>query len=138
MTPTRRRIDITRYRKLVSQAAPVIIETEAENERALAAIEKLMHKGASRTAEEDALLKLLSHLVDQFESKAYPIPSSSPAEMIAFLLDQRGLKPISLAGVIGSRGRVSEILSGKRSVSKDQARRLSDFFHVGIECFIEK
>src|SRR5437899_11797701 len=110
MTPARRNIDIARYRKLVSQAAPVVIETEAENERALAAIEKLMRKGDRRTPEEQALLKLLSHLVEQFESRTYPIEASSPAEIIEFLLEQRGLKPIDLADVIGSRGRVSEML----------------------------
>lgn len=131
-----RRMDIARYRRLVSQAAPVVIETEADNDRALAAIEKLIQKGDGRRAEEEALLKLLSHLVEQFESRAYPIAASSPAEMTAFLLEQRGLKPIALAEVLGSRGRVSEILSGKRSVSKEQARRLADFFHVGVECFL--
>jgi HTH-type transcriptional regulator/antitoxin HigA len=56
--------------------------------------------------------------------------------MAAFLLEQRGLKPSALWPVIGSKGRVSEILSGKRAISKDQAKKLAAFFHVGVELFI--
>lgn len=51
--------------------------------------------------------------------------------MVAFLLEQRGLKPGALWRVLGLKGRVSEILSGKRAISKDQAKKLATFFHVG-------
>jgi HTH-type transcriptional regulator/antitoxin HigA len=113
-----------------------MIETEAENERVLAIVERLMVKGEKRTPEEDAILNLLVHLMEEFEGKAYPIGKASPAEMIGFLLEQRGLKPVALSEVLGSRGRVSEILAAKRSVSKEQAKRLGDFFHVSAAAFI--
>jgi antitoxin component HigA of HigAB toxin-antitoxin module len=61
---------------------------------------------------------------------------AAPAETIAFLLEQRGLKPSALAEVLGSRGRVSEILAAKRSISKEQAKRLEEFFHVSAAAFI--
>jgi HTH-type transcriptional regulator/antitoxin HigA len=56
--------------------------------------------------------------------------------MVAFLLDQRGLTASGLWPVIGSKGRVSEILSGKRGISKDQAKKLAAFFHVGVDLFL--
>ena len=122
--------------KEIPDVAPVIIEYEEENERVLAIVERLMAKGEKRSVEEDAILNLLVHLVEQFEAKAYPIGEAKPAEMISFLLEQRGLKPIALAEVLGSRGRVSEILAAKRSVSKEQAKRLGEFFHVSAAAFI--
>jgi HTH-type transcriptional regulator/antitoxin HigA len=131
-----RSIDPGRYRRLIAAVSPALIETEEENERVLAIIEKLMAKAEKRSPEEEAILNLLVHLVEQFEEQAYPIGQAAPAEMIAFLLEQRGLKPIALAEVLGSRGRVSEILGGKRSVSKDQAKRLAEFFHVSPIAFI--
>jgi HTH-type transcriptional regulator/antitoxin HigA len=67
---------------------------------------------------------------------AYPMGEASPGEGIAFLLEQRGLKPVVLAKVLGSRGRVSEILSAKRSISKKQAKKLGEFFHVSAAAFI--
>jgi HTH-type transcriptional regulator/antitoxin HigA len=132
----RQRLDSSRYRRLVAEVSPTIIETEEENERVLAIVERLMAKAEKRTPEEDAILNLLVHLVEQFEDRAYPTGDAAPAEMIAFLLEQRGLKPIALADVLGSRGRVSEILAAKRSVSKEQAKKLGEFFHVSAAAFI--
>ena len=88
------------------------------------------------TPEEDALLELLTGLVAAFESKAYPIPKSDPAAIVVFLLEQRGLKSSDLCPVLGSKSRVSEILSGKRAISKDQAKKLAAFFEVRADLFI--
>jgi antitoxin component HigA of HigAB toxin-antitoxin module len=56
--------------------------------------------------------------------------------MVAFLLEQRGLSPSALWPVLGSKGRVSEILSGKRAIGKDQAKKPAAFFRVGVALFI--
>jgi HTH-type transcriptional regulator/antitoxin HigA len=132
----KRSLDPGRYRRLVAEVSPAIIETAEENERVLAIVEKLMARGENRSPEEDAILNLLVHLVQQFEEKVYPMRDAAPAEMIAFLLEQRGLKPVALAEILGSRGRVSEILAAKRSISKEQAKRLGEFFHVSVAAFI--
>jgi len=56
--------------------------------------------------------------------------------MVAFLLEQREIKPRDLWPVLGSKSRVSEILSGKREISKDQAKKLAAFFRVNFGVFI--
>jgi HTH-type transcriptional regulator/antitoxin HigA len=56
--------------------------------------------------------------------------------MLAFLLEQRGLEPHDLWAVVGSKSRVSEMLSGKRAISKAQAKKLAAFFHVPLDLFI--
>lgn len=125
------------YTRLVARAAPKVISTEEENERVLAIIEPLMAKGDSkRTAEEGALLELLADLVHDFEEKVYPIPDSTPAEMLNFLMEENGLKQKDLALVLGASSRVSEILSGKRRVSREQAKRLAGRFHMSMEAFL--
>lgn len=130
-------LDLKRYGRLLAKAAPRVIKTEEENERALAIVESLLKKGEKNlTPEEDELLDLLTDLIHDFEEKAYPIPKSEPHEMVAFLLEQRGLTPKDLWPVIGSKSRVSEILAGKRSISKAQAKKLADFFHVRADLFI--
>jgi HTH-type transcriptional regulator / antitoxin HigA len=130
-------IDLKQYGRLLAKAAPTIIRTQAENDRMLAIVESLMAKGEDNLSpEEDALLELLVDLIHDFESTAYPIPKSAPHEALAFLLEQRGLKPSDLWPVLGSKSRVSEILAGKRSISKEQAKKLSEFFRVGVALFI--
>ena len=137
MSTTTIDLDTKRYGRLLAKALPTVIKSEDDNNRMLAIIEDLMAKGEDGlTAEEDALLELLVDLVHDFEEKHYPLPSSPPHRMVAFLLEQRGLKPSALWAVLGSKGRVSEILSGKRAISKEQARKLAAFFHVGVELFI--
>ena len=87
--------------------------------------------------EEDALIDLLTNLIRDYEATAYPPRAKSrPHQMVAFLLEQRDLKPSDLWPIIGSKGRVSEILTGKRSISKEQAKKLAAFFHVRTDLFI--
>src|SRR5216684_9427033 len=90
-------LDLKRYGRLLARAVPKVIKTEEENERALAIVESLMEKGEENlTPEEDALLELLTDLIHDFESKAYTISKSEPHEMLAFLIEQRGLAPKDL------------------------------------------
>jgi HTH-type transcriptional regulator / antitoxin HigA len=130
-------LDEKRYGKLLLKTLPKVIETKAENDRMLAVVESLLEKGEDGlTPEEDALIELLTGLIHDFESKAYPIPKSTPHEVTGYLLERRGLQPSDLWPVLGSKSRVSEILSGKRSISKEQAKKLAEFFRVGVELFI--
>src|SRR5438552_7817372 len=130
-------LDLKRYGRLLARTAPKVVKTEEENERLLAVVESLMEKGEENfTPEEDALLELLTNLIHDFESKAYPIPKSEPHKQVAFLLEQRGLKPVDVWPVIGSKSRVSELLAGKRSISKEQAKKLAEFFHVRADLFL--
>jgi HTH-type transcriptional regulator/antitoxin HigA len=131
-------IDLKRYGRLLAKAAPRVIATEEENGRAIAIVESLVQKGErSMTPEEDALLDLLTNLIRDYEAMAYPRrEESSPHEMVAFLLEQRGLAPKDLWPVIGSKGRVSEILAGRRSISKEQAKKLAGFFRLRADLFI--
>ena len=131
-------IDVERYGQLLAKTVPRVIMTDEENVRALTIVESLMEKGErDMTPEEDALLDLLTNLVRDYEAHAYPPrEKSKPHEIVVFLLGQRGLAAKDLWPVIGSKGRVSEIVAGKRPVSKEQAKKLAEFFHVGVDLFI--
>ncbi len=137
MSTTTIDLDTKRYGRLLARALPTVIKSEDENNRMLAIIENLMAKGEHNlTPEEDALLELLVDLVHDYEEKHDSLPPNRPHKMVAFLLEQRGLKPSDLWPLLGSKGRVSEILSWKRAISKAQAKRLAAFFHVGVSLFL--
>jgi HTH-type transcriptional regulator / antitoxin HigA len=123
------------YGDLLAQHQPKAIETEAENEAAIMLAESLEHR--QRTPEEDALLELLIILIEKFEEASYPVPNVEPGKMLLHLMEARNMKQQEeLVGVIGSRGVVSEIVNGKRSISKAQAKALSQLFHVSPSLFI--
>lgn len=133
---TTRKIDPIRYRRLVSRALPAVIETEEENLRMLAVVEKLMGKGENLSAEEDKLLKLLARLIEDFEEKFYHLSEAEPLEVLHHLMEARDVKPKQLWQVFGSKGITSEVLNGKRAISKTHARALANYFHVPAGLFI--
>ena len=131
-----RRIDPTRYRRLLSRTMPVLIESEEENERMLAVVEKLMDKGENLSPEEEKLLKLFVRLIEDFENRYYHPKEAEPIEVLQHLMEARGVKQTHLWELFGSKGVASEVLSGKRGISKTQARALANYFHVSADLFI--
>jgi len=129
-------IDTKRYSRLLASTTPRVIETKKEYAGALQKIEELMDQGAHRTPEEGALLALLVSLVQSYEEKHYPIYNPSPVEMLRYLMEKLGLKQADLVPVFGSSGYVSDVVNGRRGISKAHARGLAEFFHVAVELFI--
>ena len=132
---TTKRINSTRYRQLLAEAMPVVIETVAQNVRALAFVEKLMSKGERLNAEEMALLKLLTKLIQDFEEHHYTPRNVTPQETLRHLMEERGLKQSDLLSVFGSKGIASEVVNGKRAISKAQIKSLAEFFNVPVSVF---
>lgn len=131
------RIDPKKYGRLLSRALPIVIETEEENERMLAAVEQLVAKGEDKlTPEEGRLLKLMVRLIEDFEESAYPMPDAKPHEVLQHLLEARELRQADLLPIFGSRGYTSDIANGKRGISKEHAKELGQFFHVSPELFL--
>jgi HTH-type transcriptional regulator/antitoxin HigA len=130
------KINPQKYGRLLSKTLPVIIKTEEENERAITIVEELLAKGGKLSTEESALLELLGKLIADFEEKFYQPREASPQEVLIERINARGLKQKDLIEVLGSKSRVSEIIGGKREITKAQAKALADFFKVSAELFI--
>jgi|SRR5215467_15854755 len=133
-------IDKAKYRKLVSRVSPMVINSEAENERILAEIAQLMRRPeGSLSPEESALFDLMVKLVEDFEAKAYPIDTSdrTPLDALKFLMEQNELTPAELARQVGvSRGNLTDVLKGRREISKELARELAKRFKLSVAAFI--
>lgn len=122
------------YAQLLVQYQPQLITTEAENEAMLAVVDQLMQR--ERTPSEDQLFELLVALIEKFEQEYYPIPDATPLEMLQFFMDSNGTRQVDLVGVIGSEGVVSEIVHGKRQISKNAAKALGEYFNVSYKLFL--
>lgn len=128
-------IDKDAYTALLAEYQPKVITTEEENDRALEIVEKLMMV-KNRTREQSAVLKLLVILIEKFEDEHYQLNAATPKSILLHFMEARGVRQEDLIGVIGSRGVVSEVVNGKRSISKAQAKALGEYFHVSPELFI--
>lgn len=127
-------IDSVSYGQLLRETLPRVIETDEENERLLAVLEQL-DELPSRTPEQESLAELLTMLIQQFEAR-YDLGSALPLEALRSLMEDRGLRQRDLLGVFGSSSVASDVLNGKREISKLHARRLAEYFRVPVSLFI--
>jgi len=113
-----------------------VIKTEEEYESALARIEELMDAELG-TAEGDEL-ELLATLVEVYEEKHYPIALPDPIDAIRFRMEQAGLTRHDLEPYLGSRSKVSEVLSGKRTLSLKMIRALNTGLGIPAEALLQE
>jgi HTH-type transcriptional regulator/antitoxin HigA len=112
-----------------------IIKTEAEYEAMLKRIEVLMDADPG-TPEEDEL-DLLSLLVEHYEEEQYPIGPPTPLGAIEFFMDQKGLTNADMVQYLGSPSKVSEVLNGKRALSKTMIRKLVEGLGIPADILLE-
>src|ERR1700704_2211132 len=129
-------IDNKKYARVLAKVLPRVITTGEEHERLLAEVEKLMDKGERRTAEEDAALELMVRLIKDYEEEHHPLPDPSPHEMLVYLMEQWNLKQADLLPIFKSKGYASDVINGKRGISKVHAKQLAEFFKVSPNLFI--
>lgn len=132
-------VDKTKYGLLLMETLPSAISNEKELERLTEEVDRLMTRGIRQgelSPEEESLLELLSVLIESYEDEHYPFPEVPPNEILKFLMEENDYKQSDLLHIFGSSGIASEVVNGKRSISKAQAKKLAEFFKVSVELFI--
>lgn len=110
------------------------IKTRADHEKALARAEALMDAKPGTPKGDE--LDVLTTLIEVYESKHYPIAPPGPIEAILFRMEQAGLTRKNLEPYLGGRGRVSEVLNGKRPLSLKMIRMLHADLGIPLESLI--
>jgi HTH-type transcriptional regulator/antitoxin HigA len=132
-----READNKKYARLLSRVLPAPITTETEYTRHLESVKQLMKKGEENLSrEEERLLELLAVLIERYEQKNYPATQVSPLQMLHHLMEAHNLAPKDVWPLFSSRGVASEVLHGKREISKAVAKKLGEYFHVSPALFI--
>ena len=129
-------IDPKRYGRLLARRLPVVIRTEKENERLIAELEEFDNRYDELTPEEREYSELLTVLIEAFEDNNYALEGSTPGSRLRSLMEEHGLRQRDLLDVFGSRGIASEVVSGKRAISKAQAKKLAELLHVPANLFL--
>lgn len=125
----------TVYADLLAKSLPRPIRTDAEYERLTNLLLELDER-EDLSPEEDALAEMLTLLIEDYEEKQYPLPTVAPHESLRALMEDRGLKHKDIWPVLGNKGAATEILSGRRAISKAQAKRLAAHLRVPVDLFL--
>ncbi|MBK5290377.1 MAG: transcriptional regulator [Acidobacteriia bacterium] len=100
-----------------------------------ALLETLAANETAQTPAMERFIETLTALVLQYEEEIHPGPGASPAGVLKYLMEERGLRQVDLVPILGGKSYVSQILSGHRPICKEAASRLAEFFRVSPHSF---
>jgi len=129
-----------RYFELVHQLPLIPIKSERQYDDAIAFLEPLVVKGeSSLDSGEAAYVEALCVFVEDYEQQHHRIKTRNltPIDLLKFLMSENQMKAIDLCKLLGSRSIASQILTGKRGLSKKHIIALSQRFKVEAGLFIE-
>jgi HTH-type transcriptional regulator / antitoxin HigA len=112
------------------------VRTKKDHARALAVIDHLVDEvGENEKHPLADVLDYLSNQVMAYEAAHVKIPDARPRDVLRFLMEQHGLSQSDLANC-APQSRISEILSGKREISKEIAKAFARRFNVPMSVFV--
>ncbi|MCK4597341.1 ImmA/IrrE family metallo-endopeptidase [bacterium] len=115
-----------------------VIKTEKDYESAMREIDKLMFLDPDKDTEKGDRLELLAFLISAYEEEHFPIGLPNPIEALRFRMEQQGLTQRDLMPYIGSRSKVSEVLSGKRRLTLKMIRALHKGLHIPADVLLQE
>lgn len=110
------------------------IKSKADYNLALKEIQELWN--AEPNTPDGDTLEILITLVEAYEEKHFPIDPPDPIEAIKFRMEQKGLRKVDLASMMGGKNRVSEVLSRKKPLTLKMIRNLHKEIGIPYESLI--
>lgn len=111
-----------------------ILKTEKEYKEALKRTIEIFY--AEESTPESDELDILLLLVKDYEDRNFVLPDPDPIEAVKLKLKEKGLKNKDLEPIIGSKGYVSLVLSGKKELTLKMAKGLHRFLGIPAEIFL--
>jgi HTH-type transcriptional regulator/antitoxin HigA len=111
------------------------IRTKADYRAALKEVERLWEAEPGTPGGDH--VDVLVTLIEAYEAKHFPIPAPDPIAAIEFMMEQKGLTRRDLEPAIGSRGRVSEVLTRKRPLTLPMVRELSALLQIPAAVLVQ-
>jgi HTH-type transcriptional regulator/antitoxin HigA len=113
-----------------------VLRTEGEHREALREAEGLVARDPAPGSSDAERLELLTLLIEDYEKRAFSFEALDPLDVIEFRMAEQGLRQKDLVSMIGSRSRVSEVLSGKRPLTVQMIRSLSIGLGISADALI--
>jgi HTH-type transcriptional regulator/antitoxin HigA len=112
------------------------LRADADLDAAVAVIDSLIDLQQLMAPEQD-YLDVLSDLVEAYETEMVPMRPVGDAELLQFLIEQKGVTQAETATGAGiAESTISEVLAGKRKLNRTQIAKLARYFHVEPGAFL--
>ena len=129
---------LTAYDSLLLKYKPRPIRNEREHRRALRHVEELIGRhGPTPPRAEGELIAVLSTLIESYEVDMSPRRKPTPAETLEHLIESKEVTRAEVARATGiPRSTITNVLSGRRQISRENVTRLATYFHVDPSVFL--
>ena len=118
------------YLKLILAFPLLPLKTDGELSQAITVIDSLIVRG-DLDAWEQGYLDILTDIVEEYEGDEHPMRQPSDAEMLRFLIEDRKITQSELAEATKiAHSTISEILSGKRELTRSHVGVMAKYFGV--------
>ncbi|MFL9962140.1 transcriptional regulator [Paraburkholderia sediminicola] len=130
--------DVAQTWAMLRSQLPITPIRNEEDYQQMVRVANTLSDHLSRGNGEDPLADLhaiVTDLIGRWEAHSVTIPKAEPREVLRHLLETHGLKQKDLIG-IASPTVVSDILAGRRAISKKVAKALASRFHIDVSAFL--
>lgn len=115
-----------------------VIKNDQDYKQALQLVDELMDRNPKHGSADGEKLELLAALIEKYESEIYPETLPDPIDAIIFTMEQRNLTPLDLIPFIGSRSKVSEVLSRKRPLTLNMIKALQEGLEIPAKVLLNQ
>ena len=137
MPATTTRARLVRHQDVLDFSVPHVLRTVKEFNAALHEVDWLLDLNPKKGTVESDRLEFLSVLIEAYEDAHEPEPRGvTPQEVVAFMLEQKGMDRSELAQLMGGRSRVSDFFHGKRALSNAQVKGLRDLLGIPADLLL--
>jgi HTH-type transcriptional regulator / antitoxin HigA len=126
----------TSYAALMAVYTPRPLHTDAEYAQAVSYADALA--GFPLNADQEDYLEMLAGVIKAYDDRTLKHwPVSSGVEILAYLLEEHGLKGKALAGILNVSPTIAyRIIKGRRRLTADHIKALSEHFGVSADLFL--
>jgi HTH-type transcriptional regulator/antitoxin HigA len=128
-------VKVPDYAELLAQTLPRVIHSEEQNEHFISILEDLERRSAQWSDGEATLAELLTLLIEEFEDRNYALKAATPVEVLLELMEANDLKQKDLVDIFGAESTVSAVINGKRDMTREHIKRLSERFSISPAVF---
>ena len=129
---------LSTYDSLLLEYKPRAFLNDREHRRALRQVEELIQQnGPKPSRAEGELIAVLSTLIESYEVDRIPRQKPTPAKMLAHLIDAKQVTKAEVARIAKiPRSTITNVVSGRRQISKENVAKLAAYFHVDPSVFL--
>jgi HTH-type transcriptional regulator/antitoxin HigA len=115
---------------------PHVLRSEEEYDAAIIEIERLLDLDPAAYSEDYERLEFLSVLAEAYERVHFKIEGGTPADVVEFMLEQKGLGRAEVNPLLGGEHSAAEFFAGTRKLSRDEIERIRDLLGIPADLLL--